>query len=458
MKAYYTAEPFASKGFRRRVFFPHEAIAIRKAYPDTFVQLKKRGVPAGQAARLNVWQINLYSPWIEDFPPELFTDPVVNWHNQQFGRPGLIASAGLFIDEGSLYVSLLQSDLCQQIAKNRRLKEICASRLNNRFRYWYEILYNAILDFASDLGLQRVYSPTAEQIVRTTVKTIDPALFFQVYDFCQSRYEVRRELVGSAAYWCLDVARNADRIVRLKRGSSATGPQLPPLAICIFHDIEENVDSDVSPGECQAALRRMLDVEREQGVRATYNVLGQLFARKAPLITTHTGHSIAFHTYNHRLGSLDQLPQLRAVDLQVKGYRTAQSVITEELTDYGLSFHNFEWLMSSADSFGFALPRLENGIVKIPAHLDDYPLSTGELDYGQWTNRVMATTEERAFVSIGLHDCYSKFWIERYPELLDRLKRVGELWTCDQLTNQVYFADALECRGRDAPANVASVS
>lgn len=458
MKTCYTAEPFVAKGFRGRVFFPHEAIALRKAYPDTFVQLKRRGVPAEHAARLNVRQINLYSPWIEDFLPELFTDPVVNWHNQQFGRPGLIASAGLFIDEGSLYVSLLQSDLCQQIARNRRLKEICASRLNNRFRYWYEILYNAILDFAGDLGLQRVYSPTAEQIVKTTVKPIDPALFSQVYDFCQNRYEVRRELVGSAEYWCLDVARNADRIVRLERGSSAAAPQPPPLVICVFHDIEENVDSEVNPQECDAALHRMLDVEREHGVRTTYNVLGQLFARKVPLITKHVGHSIAFHTYNHRLDSLDQLPQVREVDLQVKGYRTARSVITEELTDYAVSFHNFEWLMSSASSYGFDLPRLENGIIKIPAHLDDYPLSTRELDYGRWTNRVMTMAEERSFVSIGLHDCYSKFWIERYSELLDYLKRIGELWTCDQITNQVYLMDASSAVTEMRPASVAAIS
>ena len=443
MKTCYSAEPFVAKGFRRRVFFPHEAIALRKAYPDTFVQLEKRGFSAAQAARLKAWQVNLYSPWIDDFPRELFTDPTVNWHSQQFGRPGLIASAGLFVDEDSLYISLLQSDLCQQIARNRRLKEICASRLNNRFRYWYEILFNAILDFAVDLGgVRRVYCPTAQQIVRTTVKPIDPALFFQVYDFCQSRYETRCERVGSAEYWCLDVTANADRKVRLEQSPSTASLQQPPLVICLFHDIEENIDSDADPEECQTVLRRMLDVEREHGVKTTYNILGQLFARNAPLITQHGDHSIAFHTYNHRLDSLDQLQQVRGVDLQVKGYRTGQSIITKELTDYALSFHNFEWLMSSARSFGFDLPKLENGIVKIPAHLDDYLLSSGELDYEGWMNRLMTMVKEQRFVSLGLHDCYSRFWIERYSELLDRLKKLGELWTCDQITNQVYFMDA----------------
>jgi hypothetical protein len=186
----------------------------------------------------------------------------------------------------------------------------------------------------------------------------------------------------------------------------------------------------------------MLDVEREHGVKTTYNILGQLFARNAPLITKHADHSIAFHTYNHRLDSLDQLQQVRGVDLQVKGYRTGRSVITEELTDYALTLHNFEWLMSSACSFGFDLPKLENGVVKIPAHLDDYLLSSGELNYEEWMNRLMTMVKEERFVSLGLHDCYSRFWIDRYSELLDRLKKVGELWTCDQITNQVYFMDA----------------
>ncbi len=41
---------------------------------------------------------------------------------------------------------------------------------------------------------------------------------------------------------------------------------------------------------------------------------------------------------------------------------------------------------------------------------------------------------------------YSKFSIDRYSELLDRLKRVEELWTCDQITNQIYYMDASSAR------------
>ncbi len=458
MKHCYTADPFVAAGFRRRVFFPHDAIVLRKAYPDTFVQMKKRGVPAAQRAGFQPLQVNLYSNRIEDLPPDLFVDPVVNWHQQQFGLDGLITSAGLFLGHDALFVSLLQSDLCQQIAKNRRLHEICASRLNNRFRYWYQMLFNAILDLAIDLNVTQVYSPTAEQIVGTTLRAIDPALFNQVYDFCRSRYEVAHQMVGSAKYWGLNVARNADKIVRLESASTAVVPKPPQCTICLYHDIEENVDTDVDPDECHRAFIRMLEVERRHGVATTYNVLGQIFPRKSELISAEGGgaHSIGFHTYDHCHDSLDQLPRARDVNLQLKGYRTAKSIITEELTDEALSFYNFEWLMSSAHSYGFDLPKLENGIAKIPASIDDYPLKTGELSYEQWFDRIVTIAKRQGFVAVGLHDCYSRFWLENYSDLLERLRRIGEFRTCDQITNLVYLSDSSRVSA-EAPPDLAQL-
>jgi hypothetical protein len=95
--------------------------------------------------------------------------------------------------------------------------------------------------------------------------------------------------------------------------------------------------------------------------------------------------------------------------------------------------------MSSAASFGFDEPRLENGIVKIPVHLDDYPLYKGEESYEQWMARLFSLIQERRFLSIGFHDCYSRFWQVGYARLLEELKRVGPLWTCDQILNHTYL-------------------
>ncbi|HEY6421599.1 MAG TPA: hypothetical protein VIX59_21585 [Candidatus Binataceae bacterium] len=443
MKTCYDAARFVAKGYRRREFIPHRVVALRKAYPDAYLLLERRGVPPERLRTGECWQLNLYSPQIDGFPSELFTDPIVNWHSQQFGEPGLIAAAGLFIDGASAFVTTLQSDLCQQIAKHPGLKKQCASHLDKRFRYWYEILFNAVLDFAIDYGLEVVYSPTGALIAGKTRKRIDPALFLQIYDSVENRYEATRERVGDAEYWRVGIAENLDRIARLEQGTSRTRHS-PARVICLYHDIEESVDTDVAREECESALVRMLEVERTVGVRATYNVLGELFARKVPAIVASDSHAIAFHTYNHRLDDVNQLAQVRRVNLQVKGYRPARSIVTPELSDYALRFHNFEWLMSSASSLKRDRPEVENGIVKIPVHLDDYSLSTGAESYEQWENHLFALVNERSFVAVGLHDCYSKFWIDNYLELLSRLQTAGELWTCDQVLDHVILSDARE--------------
>ena len=107
----------------------------------------------------------------------------------------------------------------------------------------------------------------------------------------------------------------------------------------------------------------MLQIEKEFGLDATYDVLGSLLAQKKRKIQlSNPRHSIAFHSFNHRLDDLTQLHQCRNVDLRVRGYRPPRSTITAELTDYNLTFLNFEWLASSAYSLGFDRCKLENGL------------------------------------------------------------------------------------------------
>ena len=444
MKASYSAEPFVARGLRAREFFPHQVIALRKPYPDTLLQLKRRGVKTENIAAGSLWQINLYSNWIDDFPPEVFRDVTVNWHQQQFGRPGLIAAAGLFVDGRNAYVSLLQSDLCQQIFRQPYLRQVCASRINNRFRYWHKILFNSVLDFTVAHDIEYVFTPTAAQITRTTRKQIDDALFRQIYDYPSTSYIARRREVGAAEYWEVPISDNMGRIVQLEvRIETGREEHRRPI-VCVYHDIEEDVDTHVSREACRSALVRMLEIERQQEANVTYNILGNIFRRVAPLVASAGEHSITFHSYNHRLDDLQQLRRVREVDLQVKGYRPPRSVITAELTDYSLGYYNFEWLMSSESSLGFELPRLENGIVKIPVHLDDYPLATGAETYGHWFDRALKAIKVNGFVAIGLHDCYSQCWLENYRSFLDSLKSSGELQTCNQVLNDVYLTDAAQ--------------
>ena len=56
----------------------------------------------------------------------------------------------------------------------------------------------------------------------------------------------------------------------------------------------------------QIISNRMLQIEKEFGLDATYDVLGSLLARKKKTIqASNPRHSIAFHSFNHRLEDLN---------------------------------------------------------------------------------------------------------------------------------------------------------
>ncbi len=213
--------------------------------------------------------------------------------------------------------------------------------------------------------------------------------------------------------------------------------------ICICHDIEPNIDTNVPAAECRDALHRMLAVERAHGVRTTYQLLGRLFRDTAPMVAS-DGHALAFHSYDHQVGDPIQLARTREVDLQVKGYRPPQSKLTADLSDYILAYWNFEWPLSSSLRCGFDEHRVENGIVKIPVHLDDWPLHTDQLTRAQWMARLRDELTKRDTLVISLHDCYARRWLDWYPELLTELQGLGELWTCEQVVNRARFRSALQ--------------
>lgn len=432
-------DAFVAKGFPRRAYFAHDVAWLTKHYPDTFVQLERRSVPEGVAARGQAYQLNLYARDLAGFPNDLFSDPTINWHQQQLGRKGLVAAAGLYQNDGTLFVTLLQSDLCQQIFRHPALRRACKTRLENKFGAWGAILWNAVLDFALARGARALFSPTAAQILASIKKPVQPALFHRVYDSPSDRYGCSIIHVGGAEYWAVPLSSVRDRVVPLMSVSSLAPTSAGPPTICLFHDIEADVDTAVSRRECRDNLARMLAVEARRGVRVTYTVLGTLFNDLRPMIVAH-GHDLAFHTYDHVADRLDQLPRVRELDLQVRGYRPARSVLTAELAEYRLSYFNFEWLLCSALTLGFAEPRIERGVAKLPVHLDDYLLHSGELDYPAWRARLRRLVVKRQYVAIGLHDCYARHWLDHYDDLLAELSEAGTLKTCDEIADDMFLA------------------
>jgi hypothetical protein len=434
-----SAKAFAASGFDRAEVFSHRVCVIPKQYPDTLVLLGQQGILEPEVKAGAFFQMNLYARDVSEFPRELFTDRTLNWHNQQLGEDGLIAAASLYAQDDALMLILMQSDLCQQLYRHAELKRTCRTQVQKRFGAWHRMLFNAILDCALDAGFASVLTPTADWILGRIKKPVQPDLFRRIYDSVAARYECRRVTRNSAEYWEVPLQENADRVVRLAPSALAELKADEQPLICIFHDIEENVDTGVTPQECSDSLVAMLSIERSRRVRATYNVLGTLLpAKRQQIWDSDNGHAIGFHSFNHDLTGETQLTRCREVDLQVKGYRPPQSKITSELTDYRLSYLNFEWFASGERSLGVKRCTLQNGIVKIPIFTDDYPIFTGQQDYAEWERRLLECTRTRSFVAFSLHDCYGKFWINHYEALLDKLAAVGNFVTAEEMCNRVF--------------------
>jgi glycosyltransferase involved in cell wall biosynthesis len=437
---------FATHGLARREVFGHLAIALPKAYPDSQLLLEKRAMPRQLIATGRFVQINLYTTDFYGLPDELFWHPEINWHQQQFGLKGLIAAAGLWIKNNTATITTLQSDLCQQLYREPDLRRACKTQVETHFKYWYAILFNAVLDYCAATEISTLYSPTGEQIVKNTTKSIASDLFLRIYNYPGRRYQCQRVNLGPAEYWEISISANLSRLVKLRRSNVLTRPDNTRRPqICIFHDTEENVSTDISAAVCADNLRRMLAIEKELGVEATYDVLGALLGRKRNEISVHNPkHSIAFHSFNHCIEDLTQLRRCREVDLRVRGYRPPRSRITAELEDYNLTYFNFEWLASSASSLGFNNCRLENGLIKIPIDLDDYPLFTGANGYDEWEENLLVRARERRFFAFGLHDCYADLWLTRYPQLLKKLRKIGDLVSADMLCDRIFLEENSE--------------
>jgi hypothetical protein len=428
---------FLRRGYAARHVFAHRLYQLPKCGPDGY-KLAQRACGVGDLSAH--WQLLLYADpaLAEEFPEEVFFDDDVNWHRQQFGREGQVASATLVLAGQDAYSLVHQSDLVQRIGRIPEHR----SRIENRFKGWPQMLLNGLLAFAAERGACHLHTPTAELALEHTdpAREVAGELFQRVYD---------RPVEGFApdrrdGWWRIDLARNADAVVHPSHGHEELREE---RTVCVCHDIERgyghrDVDPDFARRADRAAaghLEEMLAIEAAVGIPATYQVVGVLVPELQARLRD-AGHAVAFHSYDH--SSPGQLDACREVDYRIKGYRPPRSQLNGELSDDRLAFHNFEWLASSAGSLGTELPTLPNRVAKLPVSVDDFALHTGERSYAEWESDVLRRVAEQPFTSIGLHDCYGHHWLPRYASLLDTLGQGAQLRTFDDVAAEVFFAHA----------------
>jgi hypothetical protein len=435
------ADEFLAKGHRRRHFFPHLVFRLPKCGPDG---LKLAERMCGKADPASMWELVLYAdPAISaEFPAELFFDDELVWHRQQFGRPGQVASASVVLDKKTVYSITHVSDLVQRISRRREYK----TRIERRFAGWRHMLLNAVLAFAQAQGAREVRIPRATLAWRHTdrARIVGLGLFERIYDGAVNDLLLARR---DGEWWVIDCADLAGPVVvPERRVESIRGKK----TICVCHDVERGRGHARHYPEfarradraSPRGLEEMRRIEASAGVRTTYCVLGSLMPELKEGLEAER-HTVAFHSFDHRLEREDQLRRCREVDYRIKGYRPPNSRITSELSDRGLLFHNFEWLASSARSLGVAGPRMQRGLVKLPIAYDDHPLFTGALAYPEWEQVALERIAEADFAAIGLHDCYAPHWLPRYRRFLDQVGEMGELRTMDEVAAEVTLCSAV---------------
>jgi len=429
---------FRASGFNQeRPFFPQRLYFAPKAGPDA---LRLATWMCGIRDPDALWEMLLYAsePARAEFPAELFVDDDLVWHRQHLGRPGHVAYACVAIKGRALFGLNYVSDVVQRIARAREFK----TRIENRFRAWPPLLLNGLLNVALERGITRVFSPTADLVLRHTdpARTVGHELFERVYDRAvEHHYRARRK----GPWWMIDVAENRDRVIRPDVGHE---PIAAEKTICVLHDIERGLGhTDVDPEFAVAAnrhapdaLREMLHIERTLDVRATYNVVG-CFLEEVRGPIERDGHCLAFHSFDHQLDTR-QLARCRATDYRLEGYHPPRNRLTRELNERNLCRHNFQWLAATPDAIGTTAPRAEHRVVKVPVVFDDWGLYQGHTSYEEWERRALETVARSDFVAFGLHDCYAPHWLPFYREFLQRLQRLGRLRTLDAVAHEVLLA------------------
>jgi len=178
--------------------------------------------------------------------------------------------------------------------------------------------------------------------------------------------------------------------------------------LCLYHDVEQDIDNDVDVETCRRMVEAWLKMEARYGIAATYNVTGRIYQEQGDLVEKilQAGHEIAFHSYSHPSNwspkyYKEEVLRCRALSPDVRGYRSPRSQWNRQTLQTMWS-NGFLW---SAEADVQPEPYfIYKGLVRIPIAGDDWALAEGELSEEQWVDRFDEILRERRFVAFGSHD------------------------------------------------------
>ena len=184
--------------------------------------------------------------------------------------------------------------------------------------------------------------------------------------------------------------------------------QVASNMVTFYHDIEQDLSSNAKREECRQVVKEFLELEKEYGVPATYNVVGKLYEEQPDLIRwiLDSGQEVAFHSYNHQPDwkleyYSDEIKLCSQLSSAPNGYRSPESK-WDQSTLETLWDNGFLW---NAEGDRHEEPYfIHEGLVRLPIAGDDWSLHTGALTIDEWVQRFVDLLKRRPYFGFGAHD------------------------------------------------------
>jgi len=188
------------------------------------------------------------------------------------------------------------------------------------------------------------------------------------------------------------------------------------FAVTLYHDVEQDFDSDADPEECRRVVREFLKLESKYGVSVTYNVVGRIFEEQPDLVEwiVAGGHEVAFHSYEHQPDwqpkyYIPNVESCRRASKAPLGYSSPRSE-WDEATLKSLWGNRFVWNAEYDESSGPYL--IHKGLVRLPIATDDWFVHTGEQTIDEWVRLFRDLTRSRRYFGFGSHDSFTSFAVD----------------------------------------------
>lgn len=236
------------------------------------------------------------------------------------------------------------------------------------------------------------------------------------------------------------IARFSKRLSRKTqalRCEHACSRQLDPLAgypgmiVTTFYDVEGDYAMAGKSEASFEAVSRILEIEKNYGIRSTYNVVAR-YALDAPELLADiqkAGHEIASHSYDHTVLSGLSASQIEEdlrrtkfvfhdLGVDISGHRSPQSSWNREVL-HSLIQQGFKWSAEDGREPHPYRIRVSDGkeLWRFPIMDDDWCYEQDQLSppavLERWKLRIRQARARQKYAAIGFHP-----WVEASPDRL----------------------------------------